>query len=114
MAGAMVPLGWNDPDSGSELKPAATASAPYGADSHTYGMMYGMDKTTVYLPLELKTALRRASLRSGRSEADLIREGIYLVTAAQEPRKPRIPLFESSDPTLAESVDDALRGFGES
>ena len=35
----------------------------------------GMEKTTVYLPDELKRALRRAARSTGRSEADLIREG---------------------------------------
>lgn len=75
-------------------------------------MMYGMDKTTVYLPAHLKEALRRAARRSQRSEADLIREGIALVTA-QEQRTPRVPLFESGQPDLAERVDEALRGFGD-
>jgi hypothetical protein len=27
--------------------------------------------------------------------------------------RPRIPLFASADPTLAERVDEALDGFGE-
>jgi hypothetical protein len=76
-------------------------------------MMYGMDKTTVYLPADLKAALRRAAQLQGRSEADLIREGIGIVTAAQVPRKPRIPLFESGQPRLAENADEALRGFGD-
>lgn len=76
-------------------------------------MMYGMDKTTVYLPADLKRALRLAAKRQGRSEADLIREGIGIVTASEEPGKPRIPLFESGQPRLAEKVDDALRGFGD-
>ena len=43
--------------------------------------MGGMEKTTVYLPDELKRALRRAAHSTGRSEADLIREGIGLVRA---------------------------------
>jgi hypothetical protein len=75
--------------------------------------MYGMEKTTVYLPVQLKEALRRAARRRGRSEADLIREGVALVAALDEPRSPRLPLFESGQPHLAEHVDEALRGFGE-
>ena len=35
-----------------------------------------MDKTTVYLPVELKTALRRVALQRGVSEAEVIRESI--------------------------------------
>jgi Arc/MetJ-type ribon-helix-helix transcriptional regulator len=78
-----------------------------------YGTMYGMDKTTVYLPSELKAALSRAARRRRTSEAELIREGIALVAAEDEYRTPRIPLFESGQPNLAANVDEALRGFGE-
>ena len=45
--------------------------------------MYGMDKTTVYLPREMKAALARAAQRRKVSEAELIREGIALVTAGE-------------------------------
>jgi hypothetical protein len=72
-----------------------------------------MDKTTVYLPTELKAALKRTARARARSEADLIREGIAMVTASTEPPAPRLPLFESGDPGLAERVDESLRGFGE-
>jgi predicted DNA-binding protein len=36
--------------------------------------MYGMKKTTVYLPEDLKSALGRVAAQKGRSEAELIRE----------------------------------------
>lgn len=75
--------------------------------------MYGMEKTTVYLPRHLKQALSRAARRTGRSEAELIREGVALVSATSETPAPRLPLFESGQPELAEHVDEALRGFGE-
>lgn len=75
--------------------------------------MGGMEKTTVYLTDGLKDALRRAARASGRSEADLIREGIGLVTGAHRIAEPRLPLFESGQPRLAESVGEALDGFGE-
>ena len=39
-------------------------------------MVYGMEKTTVYLPTQLKRALERAARSEGRSEAELIREGV--------------------------------------
>ncbi len=46
------------------------------------------------------------------SEAELIREGIERLIA-DEPPRPRAPLFSSGDPTLAERVDEELRkGFG--
>lgn len=75
--------------------------------------MYGMDKTTVYLPADLRHALQEAARIRRTSEAALIREGIALVTAATRPPEPRLPLFESGDPTLAERVDEALDGFGQ-
>jgi hypothetical protein len=75
--------------------------------------MYGMDKTTVYLPAELKAALRRAARRRNTSEADLIRQGIAMVTAEETPRSPRLPLFESGQRDLAARTDELLSGFGE-
>jgi hypothetical protein len=72
-----------------------------------------MEKTTVYLPDDLKAALRRAARSTGRSEADLIREGIGLVTGTHRIAEPRLPLFDSGQPDLAEGVDELLRGFGE-
>ena len=52
-------------------------------------MWYGdaVEKTTVYLPEELKAALGRAARASGRSEADLIREGIGLVASGKDSLK---------------------------
>ena len=75
--------------------------------------MYGMDKTTVYLPRPLKEALAAAARRRGVSEAELIREGIALAVARDEPRRPRLPLFDSGKPDLAERFDELLKGFGE-
>ena len=78
-----------------------------------YATMGGMEKTTVYLTDDLKEALRRTARSRGRSEADLIREGIGLVTGTHRIAEPTLPLFESGRPDLAEHVDDLLDGFGE-
>jgi hypothetical protein len=54
----------------------------------TYGIMGGMEKTTVYLTSEQKAALAQAARAVGRSEATLIREGVDEVIghhAAAEP-----------------------------
>lgn len=72
-----------------------------------------MEKTTVYLPDDLKRALRRAARATGRSEAELIREGIGMVTGTHRIAEPRLPLFESGQADLADRVDEAMRGFGE-
>ena len=70
-----------------------------------------MEKTTVYLPAELKEALRRTAKATGRSEAELIREGVAVVTGRGA--EPRLPLFDSGQPDLAERTDELLAGFGE-
>ena len=75
--------------------------------------MGGMEKTTVYLTDGMKRALRRAARSTGRSEADLIREGIGLVTGTHRIVEPRLPLFESGQQDLAERADELLAGFGE-
>ena len=75
--------------------------------------MGGMEKTTVYLTDELKAALHRAARATGRSEADLIREGIGVVTGTHRIAEPRLPLFESGKPDLAERADELLGRFGE-
>jgi hypothetical protein len=75
--------------------------------------MYGMHKTTVYVPRELKLALARAAAARRCSEATLIREALQAATAAAAPPRPRLPLFRSAKPRLAERTDQALRGFGE-
>ncbi len=74
--------------------------------------MYGMEKTTIYLPRELKESLRRAAAAQGTSEAELVREAISERVGRERPR-PRGALFSSDDPSLSEHVDEALRGFGE-
>ncbi|MGH8925505.1 MAG: CopG family transcriptional regulator [Acidimicrobiia bacterium] len=71
-----------------------------------------MDKTTVYLPSDLKKALRMAAEARGRSEADLIREGIGLVTGTRRLTEPTLPLFESGIADLADRMDELLEGFG--
>jgi hypothetical protein len=71
-----------------------------------------MEKTTVYLPADLKRSLERAARARGRSEADLIREGIAVVTRQGKPPPPNLPLFASGQPDLAEHVDEALAAFG--
>jgi len=69
-------------------------------------------KTTLYLPEGLKRGLERLSHESGRSEADLIREGIRLVLASETPPNPTIGILVSPDSHFAENVDEQLVGFG--
>lgn len=81
---------------------------------HIYGMMYGMRRTTIYLPDDLKAALERTAAAEGRSEAEVVRSAVAIATAGHTYPAPRLPLFSSDDATLAERVDEELaRGFGE-
>jgi hypothetical protein len=79
----------------------------------TYGTVYGMERTTVYLTEAQKRALERAARATGRSEAELIREGVEVVTSRVRAAEPALPLFESGQPDLAEHIDEALAGFGD-
>ena len=72
-----------------------------------------MNKTTVYLPEDLKQSLRRMAAVSGRSEADLIREAVATWVRGSGQPRPRGQLFRSGVSSLAEHADEALSGFGE-
>jgi Ribbon-helix-helix protein, copG family len=77
-------------------------------------MMYGMRRTTIYLPDELKTALERTAAAQGLSEAEVVRGALAAATVEQGHPRPQLPLFDSGDATLAQRVDDELAaGFGE-
>ena len=71
-----------------------------------------MTKTTVYLPAELKRALRKAAAARGCSEAALLREAVSRLTQERETPTPRLPLFRAHGPSIADDVDSALKGFG--
>ncbi len=71
-----------------------------------------MTKTTVYLPLALKRALTRVARQRRCSEAELLREAVAQITTEADAPAPRLPLFRSTGPSIAEDVDRALEGFG--
>jgi plasmid stability protein len=76
-------------------------------------MMYGMKRTTVYLPDDLKAALERTAAAQGKSEAEVVRSALAAATEEHAYPAPTLPLFESADPSLAERVDEELAaGFG--
>ncbi len=72
-----------------------------------------MQKTTVYLPSTLKRRLAKLAEDRGVAEAELIREGIERVVSAEQRVRPRLGIFRSGAPRLAERVDAELRkAFG--
>jgi hypothetical protein len=74
--------------------------------------MYGMTKTTVYLPAELKRALARVARLRRCSEAELMREAVSRLAGEGDAPNPRLPLFRAKGPSIAADVDGALEGFG--
>jgi hypothetical protein len=75
--------------------------------------MYGMYKTTVYLPDELKHAVEHKARSQGISEAEVIRDAIATATAGYfNPPSPRLGLFDAGE-EIASRVDELLaQGFG--
>jgi hypothetical protein len=74
--------------------------------------MYGMHKTTVYLPPDVRLALKQTAVRRHCSEAEVIRQAILAFAKNGAPARPRVPLFRSRKPRVAERVDELLAGFG--
>ncbi len=72
-----------------------------------------MRQTAVYLRKDQHAALKQMAARLGRSEADLLREGVDLVLAQHGP-----PLGSCEMPSasagrrLADRTDELLDGFG--
>ena len=71
--------------------------------------MYGMNKTTVYLPDALKQGVERLARQRSCSEAEVIRQAIRSAIERPKPRGGIVP----GDSAWAERVDDYLVGFGE-
>ncbi len=71
-----------------------------------------MKKTTVYLPPELKRALATLARQRRCSEAEVLRDAVSRLAGEAGAPAPRLPLFRSSGPSIAEDVDRALEGFG--
>ena len=71
-------------------------------------MVYGdeVEKTTLYLPVDLQRALKDQARRSGRPQAELVREALrsYL-DAAATPQPASIGLGEDDGLTARESKD---------
>lgn len=79
-----------------------------------YVMMYGVKRTTIYLPDEMKAAVERAAREDGSTEAEVIRAAVAAALAARVRPRPQVPLSEKGlgDGTIAERVDELLEEFG--
>ena len=65
-------------------------------------------KTTVYIPDDLKAGVEREARRRGVSEAQVIRDAIAAVVVRPRPR----PGLIEGEP-VADRADELLGGFGE-
>ena len=82
----------------------------YGTSGGTSGgTIPVVQKTTVYLPDDLKAAVERTARERGVVEAEVIR--LAIAAAVSRPAA-RSGLFASDEP-LASRVDELLEGFGE-
>jgi hypothetical protein len=75
--------------------------------------MYGVRRTTIYLPDDLKRAITRLAESEQETEASFIRRAVERAIGETAAPRPRLPLFSSGKKNLSERVDEALRGFGE-
>jgi metal-responsive CopG/Arc/MetJ family transcriptional regulator len=69
-----------------------------------------MQKMTVYLPTELRAAVKRAARERRVTESEVIREAIRQSLGSNPPH-PRGALFASGSPIVR--AEDELLGFGE-
>lgn len=75
--------------------------------------MYGMVKTTLYLPPELKRRIEQVAQAEERSEAEVIREVLADGLEHRARPRPRFGIGHSGDPDWAAHADEDLDGFGE-
>ncbi|NNC91676.1 MAG: ribbon-helix-helix protein, CopG family [Acidimicrobiia bacterium] len=77
--------------------------------------MYGMKRTTIYLPDDLKARLEGVAAREGSSEAEIIRQALESDLEKRDRPPLPIPLFASRGVASdsARRVDEVLdEGFG--
>lgn len=78
-------------------------------------MVYGMEKTTIYLDSAEHRRLKALAAAEGRPAAELIREAVaeYVARRSPERRPASIGAGRSGRGDLSERAEDLLRGFGE-
>jgi hypothetical protein len=67
-----------------------------------------MEKTTIYLPAELRVALRDLGRRTGRPQAEIIRDAVFEYMNRQERPLPRSIGIVSSGKVQSTDVEDWL------
>ncbi len=76
--------------------------------------MYGMKRTTIYLPDEMKAAIESEAARRGVTEAEVIRHAVEVELVARPRRRIQTPAIpEGIGEDIALRVDELLEGLGE-
>jgi predicted transcriptional regulator len=75
--------------------------------------MWGVKRTTIYLPESLKKALESTATERGQTEAEVIRTALRAELERTPPR-PRLPLIAQGlgDQEAAGRVEELLQNFG--
>jgi len=71
-----------------------------------------VNKTTVYLPDDLRDAIKREAARRNVAEAVVIRDALRTSLPTERPR-PRGALFSGDGQSIADNIDEWMKGFGE-
>jgi Ribbon-helix-helix protein, copG family len=74
-----------------------------------YGTLMSMTKTTLYLPVELQRELRDEAKRSGRPQADIVREALTTYLTARPRRLPRSIGIAENGALPARETEEWLR-----
>lgn len=72
-----------------------------------------MNKTTVYLPDDLRDAIKREALRRDVAEAEVIRDAIRTALPPERPRPRGGFITGGLGGSIAENIDEWMKGFGE-
>ena len=73
--------------------------------------MFGMKRTTVCFPDDLKRRLEKTAERESRSETSIVREAVQTALDERDAPAPTKPLFDGwGEPTLADRVEELLAG----
>lgn len=77
-------------------------------------MMYGVKRTTVYLPDEMKTGIEREAVRRGVTEAEVIRDAVWSTLQDRANRSQITPaIAEGIGEEIGTRVDELLDRLGD-
>ena len=80
----------------------------------TYGIIYGVKRTTIYLPEEMKTAIEWEAARRGVTEAEVIRDAVRNHLSEAVTPMHDLPVFaEGFGVEIATRVDELLEGMAD-